>query len=68
MTAIVTLTMNPALVATCDTDQVERGLPLEEAVLFGMAAGSAGVMTPGTQLCRREDAERLFEELKKHGY
>lgn len=38
-----------------------RGNPLRESVLFGVAAGSAAVMTPGTELCRREDAERLYE-------
>ena len=37
-----------------------RGKPLRESVLFGVAAGTAAVMTPGTELCRREDAERLF--------
>jgi 6-phosphofructokinase 2 len=40
-----------------------RGNPLKESVLFGVAAGSAAVMTPGTELCRREDAERLFESI-----
>ena len=40
-----------------------RGRSLRESVLFGVAAGAAAVMTPGTQLCRREDAERLFESL-----
>ena len=40
-----------------------RGKPLRESVLFGMAAGAAAVMTPGTELCRREDAERLYEEM-----
>ena len=30
-------------------------------LLFGVAAGTAAVMTPGTELCRREDAERLYE-------
>ncbi len=38
-----------------------RGNPLRESVLFGVAAGTAAVMTPGTELCRREDAERLYE-------
>jgi 6-phosphofructokinase 2 len=38
-----------------------RGRPLRESILFGVAAGTAAVMTPGTELCRREDAERLFE-------
>lgn len=40
-----------------------RGKPLMEAVLFGVAAGTAAVMTPGTELCRREDTERLFESM-----
>jgi 6-phosphofructokinase 2 len=40
-----------------------RGKPLRESVLFGVAAGSAAVMTPGTELCRREDAERLYESI-----
>jgi 6-phosphofructokinase 2 len=37
-----------------------RGLPLLEAVRFGMAAGAATLMTPGTELCRRDDVERLY--------
>ena len=40
-----------------------RDLELRTAVRFGVAAGSAAVMTPGTELCRREDTERLFEEM-----
>jgi 6-phosphofructokinase 2 len=40
-----------------------RGKTLRESVLFGVAAGAAAVMTPGTELCRREDAERLFESM-----
>lgn len=40
-----------------------RGNPLMESILFGVAAGTAAVMTPGTELCRREDAERLFESM-----
>ena len=40
-----------------------RGKPLRESVLFGVAAGTAAVMTPGTELCRREDVERLFESM-----
>ncbi|MBU4311520.1 MAG: 1-phosphofructokinase family hexose kinase [Candidatus Omnitrophica bacterium] len=40
-----------------------RGMPVYEAVRFGVAAGTAAVMTPGTELCRREDAERLYQEI-----
>jgi 6-phosphofructokinase 2 len=37
-----------------------RGNPLRDSALFGVAAGSAAVMTPGSQLCRMEDATRLY--------
>ena len=33
------------------------------AFLFGMAAGGATVMHPGTGLCPRSDVERLHAEL-----
>ncbi|HEY6930915.1 MAG TPA: 1-phosphofructokinase family hexose kinase [Thermoanaerobaculia bacterium] len=36
------------------------GQPLAEAARFGVAAAAASVMRPGTELCRREDAERLY--------
>lgn len=39
-----------------------RGGDLRDAVRFGMAAGAAALMTPGTELCRREDVERLYAE------
>jgi 6-phosphofructokinase 2 len=40
-----------------------RGRPLREAVRFGVAAGAAAVMNPGTALCRLEDAERLYPQV-----
>ena len=40
-----------------------RGKPLRESVLFGVAAGTAAVMTPGTELCRREEVERLYAQM-----
>lgn len=38
---------------------------LREALMFGVAAGSAAVKTPGSELCRGEDARNLFEQIKK---
>jgi 6-phosphofructokinase 2 len=37
-----------------------RGLPMREAVRLGIAAGAAALLGSGTQLCRREDVERLY--------
>ena len=42
-----------------------RDMPVRDAVCLGIACGTATVMLPGTQLCRRQDAERLFEQIKK---
>lgn len=39
---------------------LSRGEAPRQAVRFGMAAGAAALLRPGTQLCRREDVERLF--------
>ncbi len=44
---------------------LSRGEPLSNAVRFGVAAGAAAVMTDGTELCRRADAERLYQQLLK---
>jgi 6-phosphofructokinase 2 len=40
-----------------------RGKPIQEAVRYGMAAGAAALMLPGTELCRRDDTERLFTQI-----
>lgn len=37
-----------------------RGNSLPQAVRYGVAAGAATVMTPGSELCRGEDVERLY--------
>jgi len=43
---------------------LQRGETLLEAARFGVACGTAAVMTEGTELCRREDAERLWHEMQ----
>ncbi len=40
-----------------------RDMSIEDAVRFGIACGAAAVMMPGTQLCRREDVDRLFAQI-----
>jgi len=42
-----------------------QGRPLKDAFQFGLAAGAAALITPGTDLCRREDVLRLYEELSR---
>jgi 6-phosphofructokinase 2 len=41
-----------------------QGRSAAEAFKLGIAAGAAAVLTPGTELCRREDVERLLAELQ----
>jgi 6-phosphofructokinase 2 len=44
-----------------------RGWSITDAARHGVAAGAAAVMTPGTELCRGEDVERLYERMKHPG-
>jgi len=39
---------------------LSREWPLTESVRFGIAAGAAMLLTPGTAACSREDVERFF--------
>ena len=41
---------------------LEEGASLAEALRCGTACGAAACLTPGTQLCRKEDVERLLPE------
>ncbi|MGZ4525490.1 MAG: 1-phosphofructokinase family hexose kinase [Mycobacterium sp.] len=43
------------------TVALSRGWPLAKSVRLGIAAGSAMLMTPGTEVCERADVERLFD-------
>jgi 6-phosphofructokinase 2 len=41
-----------------------RGMSLKETLQYGVACGTAATLNPGTELCKREDAEALFKEIK----
>lgn len=43
-----------------------QGCSLEEVVRYGVAAGTAATMTPGSELCRKEDVEMIYQWLLKH--
>jgi len=45
------------------TLRLAQGDSVAEAVRFGVAAGAAAVMTPGTELCRKEDTESLYQKM-----
>lgn len=42
---------------------LSRQYPIERAACFGIAAGTAALATPGTELCNRDDTERLFHRM-----
>lgn len=42
---------------------LSAGHSLELAFRYGMAGGSAALLTPGTELCRRDDVVRLLDQV-----
>ena len=44
--------------------RMAQGASVLDATRFGVAAGAAAVLTPGTELCRREAAESLVGEVR----
>lgn len=40
---------------------LSKGMSLLDAVRYGVASGTAATMNPGTQLCKLEDAEKLYK-------
>jgi 6-phosphofructokinase 2 len=44
--------------------KLSQGYSLEEACRWAVAAGTAATLTPGTELCRRKDVERLLPEVR----
>jgi len=49
------------------THGLANGRSVEDAFRLGIAAGTAAVMTPGTDLCHREDVERFAAALGVRG-
>ncbi len=43
---------------------LQQGRPLKEAAVFATASGTAATLTPGTELCHKEDVERLLPRIK----
>jgi 6-phosphofructokinase 2 len=43
---------------------LQRRETTEDAAIFGIAAGSAAVVMPGTELCRGRMPEQLLNEMK----
>jgi len=43
---------------------LEKNEPLEQAVMFGVACGTAATMNKGTQLFNKKDVERLYNWMK----
>jgi 6-phosphofructokinase 2 len=43
---------------------IADGADIKDAFRYGVAAGSAALLTPGTELCTREDVERLYAEAR----
>lgn len=44
---------------------LSQNKPLKEVLLWGVACGTAATMNEGTQLFKKEDAERLFNGMQK---
>ena len=43
---------------------LERGATLRDAVRYGIAAGTAAVLTEGTRMCERREVERLLPQIE----
>ena len=43
-----------------------EGKSLDHVVRYGVAAGTAATMTPGSELCKKEDTEKIYQWLLEH--
>jgi len=44
---------------------LSRNAEMLEAVQYGLACGTSATMNPGTELCKKEDADELFKQIKE---
>lgn len=44
---------------------LSKGWNCKEVLMYGVAAGTAATLHPGTELCKKEDTERIFAGLKQ---
>lgn len=44
---------------------LSQNWPVPDVLRYGIAAGTAATMNAGTELCKKEDTERIFKELKQ---
>jgi 6-phosphofructokinase 2 len=44
---------------------LSRGESEQEMIRWGVAAGTAATMTPGSELCRKEDVEQIYNWIKR---
>lgn len=49
--------------------KLSQGASIEEATMYGVASGSAATLNSGTDLCKVDDVERLYEYIvSKHSF
>jgi 6-phosphofructokinase 2 len=46
---------------------LSRGMALKEAMKYGVACGTAATLNPGTELCKLEDVEKLYQLMSTTG-
>ena len=45
---------------------LSQGKPIDDAILFGIAAGAAAALSPVPKLCAREDVQRLHDMMQQN--
>ncbi|WP_202915883.1 1-phosphofructokinase family hexose kinase [Pontibacter pamirensis] len=45
---------------------LKGNMNMDEVVRYGVAAGTAATMTPGSELCKKEDTDKIYQWLLEH--